>query len=74
MPEKAGIQQVLRRPPGRRPFILEKANRKDAKAQRLAKTMHYKEPAILPSGEPPVPDFLCVTWRLCAFAVMNCSF
>jgi hypothetical protein len=49
---------------------LEKANRKGAKAQRLAKTMHYKEPAILPSGESPVSGFplrYLASLRLCGY-------
>ena len=51
-------------------FTLEKANRKGAKAQRLAKTMHYREPAILPSGEPPVSGFplrYLASLRLCGY-------
>jgi hypothetical protein len=53
---------------------LEKANRKGAKAQSLAKTMHCMEATVLHVGEPIVCEFLCVTRRLCAFAVMNCGF
>ena len=51
-------------------FILERANRKDAKAQRFANTMDYKEPAILPSGEPPDYRFSLrdlASLRLCGY-------
>jgi hypothetical protein len=49
---------------------LEKANRKGAKAQRLAKTMHYKEPAIHPRVKPPVSGFplrYLASLRLCGY-------
>jgi hypothetical protein len=48
----------------------EKANRKGAKAQRFAKTMHYKKPAVLPSGELPIYGFplrYLASLRLCGY-------
>jgi hypothetical protein len=50
--------------------ILEKANRKGAKAQSLAKTMHGMEPTVLPVGEPIVCEFplrYSASLRLCGY-------
>src|SRR5450759_4347785 len=49
---------------------LEKISRKDAKAQRFAKTMHYIEARMLPSGEAPVYEFslrYLASLRLCGY-------
>jgi hypothetical protein len=56
---------------------LEKANRKGAKAQSLAKTMHCMEPTVLAVVEWIVYEFplrYLASLRLCVFAVMNCDF
>src|SRR4030065_1156524 len=52
------------------PMNLEKANRKEAKAQRLAKTIHCMVPMVLPDGEPIGIDFplrSSASLRLCGY-------
>jgi hypothetical protein len=49
---------------------LDKTNRKGAKAQRLAKTIHCMVPMVLPDAEPIVFDFplrSSATLRLCGY-------
>jgi hypothetical protein len=51
-------------------FILEKANRKGAKAQRFETITYYKEPGILTSGGPPLYGFPLrdlASLRLCGY-------
>jgi len=51
-------------------MIPEKANRKGAKAQSLAKTMHCMETTVLPVGEPIVYEFplrYSASLRLCGY-------
>ncbi len=52
----------------------EEVRRKDAKAQSFTEPLNCKESGFSIRRTLRITDFLCVTWRLCVFAVMNCGF
>jgi hypothetical protein len=59
-------------------LFLEKANRKDAKAQRFAKTIPCRKPKTLLLGEPAIhgiPLRYFASWRLCGneLLFLGCS-
>jgi hypothetical protein len=51
------------------PVATQGAYRKDAKVKRSAKTMHEDGSTAFSVVGLVISDVLCVTWRLCAFAV-----